>query len=114
PATEKHGALYASAAWTSSGASPGRLLMGADGTWSLGGAHGTVSAYVGQVVMNALNGAVVYAGSNAYMQAAGSAASMEVGPAGTHYSWLVKAERIGGDFPAERPKVQWSGPDTSV
>jgi hypothetical protein len=34
------------------------------------------------------------------------------GPAGTQYSWLVKAERIGGDFEVERvkPPVRPSGP----
>jgi hypothetical protein len=35
------------------------------------------------------------------------------GPAGTQYSWLVKAERIGGDFIAERPKAQWMPPDSA-
>lgn len=33
------------------------------------------------------------------------------GPAGTEYSWLVKAERIGGDFVVEREKVEWTPPD---
>lgn len=35
------------------------------------------------------------------------------GPAGTQYSWLVKAERIGGDFDVEREKVEWIAPDTT-
>ena len=32
------------------------------------------------------------------------------GPAGAEFSWLVKAERVGGDFPVERDKVEWTPP----
>jgi hypothetical protein len=211
--TAYRGALQLSGAWTSGGASPGRALLGADGTWSVGGLHGTIAAFGGQVQISAAGGANIYAGGNAYMQAAGGAVSMEVdysgaaiinstagttiygglsvsgaksfvmdhptkpgmellhgatespvsgveywgcgtigasgadvfhlpeyfhalvkdqnqcvavygngavvawspitdgavtvtGPAGTQYSWLVKAERTSGDFPVERIKVE--------
>jgi hypothetical protein len=32
------------------------------------------------------------------------------GPAGTSFTWEVKAERIGADFPIEREKVAWTTP----
>ncbi|HCB59106.1 MAG TPA: hypothetical protein DEP82_14620 [Arthrobacter bacterium] len=64
------GALYASAAWINSGANPGRLLMAADGSWSLGGTAGSIFAGNGYGSFQAA-GATLYLGGNAYIQATG-------------------------------------------
>jgi hypothetical protein len=66
------GSLFASAAWTSAGANPGRLWMGADGSWSLGGEHASIGTVAwGAMQMSAGgNKGKVYAGDNVYMQTA--------------------------------------------
>jgi hypothetical protein len=63
PAVGNRGALFLSAAWTSAGADPTRMLLSADGTMSLGGYHGGMTTYANMVK--------VYGGSgnNNYLQA---------------------------------------------
>lgn len=79
------GSLYASAAWTSGSASPGRLMMGSNGSWSLGGAEGTVATTLGAVQVTAKQGGKMYAGANAYLAAANSAAVVQVDADGEAY-----------------------------
>jgi hypothetical protein len=77
PSPGNRGALYASAAWTSSGANPGRLIMGADGSWSIGGTGGyvgTMGTTMGLLLRgdDTSNAPELQLGDNVFLKTAGS------------------------------------------